>query len=97
MEKQTSIFAATSKVATLSTATAVSLLTMSSLAMVPMATVSPMAITTWREEEEEEKKGKVKSHFSKQVGVVLERENKFFLRRKEGNSKLLGGEVGWVG
>ena len=29
------------------------------------------------------------------MGFVLERENKFFLGRKEGNSKLLGGEVGW--
>ena len=36
------------------------------------------------------------SNFFKQVGVVLERENKFFLGRKEGNPKLLGGEVGWV-
>ena len=42
-------------------------------------------------------KGKVKEFpFSKQVGIVLERENKFFLGRKEGNPKLLGGEVGWV-
>ena len=44
--------------------------------------------------EEEDKKGKVKGFpLSKQVGVVLERENKFFLGRKEENPKLLGGEV----
>ena len=46
-------------------------------------------------EEEEDKKGKVKEFpLSKQVGVVLERENKFILGMKEGNSKLLGVEVG---
>ena len=45
-------------------------------------------------EEEKDKKGKVKkSHFSKQEGVVLERENKFFLGRKEGNLDFLGEEV----
>ena len=54
-----------------------------------------VVVTTWREEEED-KKGKVKkSHFSKHMGVVLERENKFFLGRKEENSKLLREEVGW--
>ena len=50
-------------------------------------------VTTWREEEED-KKGKLKkSPFSKQVGVVLESENKFFLRKKEGDPKLLGEKV----
>ena len=29
------------------------------------------------------------------MGVVLERENKFFLGRKERNPKLLGGKVEW--
>ena len=39
-------------------------------------------VKAWREEEED-RKGKVKkSIFSKQVGVVLERENNFFLGRK---------------
>ena len=52
-------------------------------------------VKAWREEEED-KKGKVKkSPFSKQVGVVLERENKFLLGREEGYPKLLGEEVGW--
>ena len=47
-------------------------------------------------EEKEDEKGKVKGFpFDKQVEVVVERENKFFLGRKEGNSKLLRGEVGW--
>ena len=44
----------------------------------------------------EDKKGNVKKFpLSKQVGVALERENKFFLGRKEGNPKFLSGEVGW--
>ena len=42
------------------------------------------------------KKCKVKkSSFSKQTIVVLERENKIFLGMKEGNSKLIGGQVEW--
>ena len=53
-------------------------------------------VTTGREKEENEE-GKVKEfYFSKQVEVVLERENKFFLVRKEGNPKLLGEEVEWL-
>ena len=36
------------------------------------------------------------SYFSKQKGVVLKSENKFFLGRKEGDPKLLGEEVGWL-
>ena len=43
-------------------------------------------MTTWREEEEGEK-GKVKEFpFSKQVGFVLERKNKFL---SEGNKEIL--------
>ena len=38
-------------------------------------------VTAWRKEEDKKCKVK-KSPFSKQVGVALERENKFFLRRK---------------
>ena len=30
------------------------------------------------------------------MGLILERENKFFLGRKQGNPKLLGGEVKWL-
>ena len=52
---------------------------------------------TWREEEEEREKGKVKEfHFYKQVGFVLERENKFFLERERGNPKCIGEEVEWL-
>ena len=55
---------------------------------------STTAMAEGREEEDEE--GKVKEFsLSKQVGVVLERENKFFLGMKEGNPKLLGEEVEW--
>ena len=69
--------------------------TMESKAAVVVAT-SLMTVTAKMEEEDDEE-GKVKKFpFSKQVGVVLERENKFFLGRKEGNPKLLGGEFGWV-
>ena len=67
--------------------------------MVVAATVAIVLVkvtTTVEMEEEEDKKGKMKkSLFSKQVEFVLERENKFFSGRKEGNSKLLGGEVRW--
>ena len=52
-----------------------------------------VVVMAWKEEEEDEK-GKVKGFpLFKQLGVVLERENKFFLGRKEGNFKLLGVEV----
>ena len=47
------------------------------------------------EEDEGEKVEVIGFPLSKQVGVVLERENKLFLGREEGNSKLLGGEVRW--
>ena len=56
-----------------------------------LAAITSVGVTVmaWREEEKD-KKGKVqKSPFSKQVGVVLERENQFILERKEGNPKLL--------
>ena len=47
-----------------------------------VASVVEMVVTAWRKEEED-KKGKVKkSHFFKQMWVVLEREKKFFLGRK---------------
>ena len=62
--------------------------------MSAMMTAIETVVTTWREEEEDKKCKVKKSHFSKQVKVVLERENKFFLGMKKGNSKLLGGEVG---
>ena len=52
-------------------------------------------VMTWREEEEDKRIIVKRSSFSKLVGVVLKRENKFFLGRKEGNPKLLGGEVEW--
>ena len=53
-----------------------------------------MVTTMVEREEEEDKKVKIKEFsLSKQVGVVLERKNKFFSGRKKGNSKLLGGEV----
>ena len=52
-------------------------------------------MTTVEMEEEEDKKGKMKkSPFSKQVGFVLKRENKFFFERKK-DPKLLGREVEW--
>ena len=52
-------------------------------------------VMAWMEEEDDEK-GKVKGFsLSEQVRVVLERENKFFLGMKEGNSKFLRGEVKW--
>ena len=54
----------------------------SSLMALSMVTVVLAVVTAWKEEEED-KRGKGKtSPFSKQVGVVLERENKFFLGRK---------------
>ena len=62
-----------------------------SAALLVVVTKVATLMKAWREREED-KKGKVKkSPFSKQVGFVLERENKFFLGRKEGNPKLLGG------
>ena len=48
-----------------------------------------------REEEEDKKKYNKRVSFIQTSGVVLERENKFFLGRKEGNSKLIGGEIEW--
>ena len=39
------------------------------------------ATTSWREEEENKKGEAKKSPFSKQVGVVLERGNKFFWKK----------------
>ena len=52
-----------------------------------------VVVMAWKEEEEDEK-GKVKGFpLFEQLGIVLERENKFFLGRKEGNFKLLGVEV----
>ena len=49
---------------------------------------------TVKKEREDDENGKVKGlPFSKQVGFGLEKENKFFLGRKEGNFKLLGREV----
>ena len=61
------------------------------------AAVNPVAVraTTWIEEKEDEKGKVTKFLFSKQEGVVLESENKFFLGRK-GNPKLLEEEVGWL-
>ena len=51
-------------------------------------------MATIKREDEEDKKGKMKkSPFFKQMGFVLERENKFFLERKDGSPKLLKGEV----
>ena len=48
-------------------------------------------------EKEEDEEGKVKEFlFSKQEGVVLESENKFFLARREDDPKLLGEEVRWL-
>ena len=47
-----------------------------------VAPVVETVVIAWRKEEED-KKGKVKkSHFFKQMWVVLERENKFFFGRK---------------
>ena len=64
--------------------------TVSTMSRTTSATASSAVVTTLREEEECEK-GKVKEFpFSKQVGFVFERENKFFLEKKEGNPKLLG-------
>ena len=58
-------------------------------AMSSMETAMAMVVTVGREKEED-KEGKVKEFsFSKQVGVVLKRENKFFLGRKEGNPSCL--------
>ena len=57
-------------------------------------TVESTAAVMAGREEEKDKKGNVKkSHFSKQEGVALERENKFFLGRKEGKLNFLGEEV----
>ena len=59
-------------------------------------TATSVTKKAWREEEED-KKGKVKkSSFFKQVGVVLESENKFFLGMKEGDPKLLREEIAWL-
>ena len=58
---------------------------MAALAMTSSVSTVEMVVTAWREEVEY-KKGKVKEfRFFKQVGFVLERGNKFFLGRKEGN------------
>ena len=52
---------------------------------------------TVRVEEEEDEEGKVKMFpFSKQKGVILESENKFFFERKERDPKLLEEEVEWL-
>ena len=68
----------------------------SSVSAASAAIVIVTMTTMVEREKEEDKKGKMKKfHFSKQVGFVLERENKFFLGRKERNPKLFGGEVGW--
>ena len=60
--------------------------------MAPALAASAMVVSTvavetmvmaWRKEEEDKKCEVKKSHFSKQVGVALERENKFFFGRKK--------------
>ena len=75
----------------------VSSIVLSDMAKTVATTMAVMLVTmmeTLERKEEEDKKGKMKkSPFSKQVGFVLEIENNFFLEIKEGNPKLLGGDV----
>ena len=60
------------------------------------ATLTVEETATVEMDEEEDKNYKIKGFpLSKQVEVVLKRENKFFLGRKEENPKLLGEEFGW--
>ena len=60
-------------------------------------TITNLVTATAEMEKEEDEEGKVKEFpFSKQEGVVLESENKFFLARREDDPKLLGEEVRWL-
>ena len=73
---------ASTKAMTSSASIAVSLSRASSPTIIATTSTTSRSMKAWRKEEED-KKGKLKKYsFSKQVGFVLERENKFFLRRK---------------
>ena len=108
MTTSTIVAVSMTSIASLTTSKAASTVAVASSAnmaeMAPVVATLTMVVstavvetTTVGMEEEEDQESKVKKFpFSKQEGVVLECENRFFLGRKEGDSKLLGEEVGWL-